>query len=77
MDPTSVRDLAEFAETGVRAGAKELDVDLKALNVELSEFMFHLTDSPPRLYTEAANSAFRAAWDAWRRLYNLGRRKDH
>lgn len=69
LKETLLRELAAWAEEGMRAAADELGVDLAEFDIEFSDFTFHPTDSRPSTYSEAAASAFRAAWDGWQRFY--------
>jgi hypothetical protein len=58
-------------ERGLFDAAKETGADLKELDVQLTDFVYHDVDSWGGCYYGAARSAFRSAWDAWRRYYKV------
>lgn len=69
LDDSIVHVFGRAAEKGIRDAARELSVDLDQVDVLISDFAYHPVDSRDSIYEAAARSAFRSAWEAWRRFY--------
>jgi hypothetical protein len=60
-----MRWLLKLAEEGIHDYAKEHSVDLSSFKIIVSKIAYHPVDSFPYLYYQAAQSALRAALEAW------------
>ncbi len=58
-------EIVQSAISGIHDVANQYGVPLSDFDVQLSDFLFHDVDSHPRIYHQAAKSAFRAALEAW------------
>ena len=67
FDDAFANSYGKIAEEGVREAAWALGIDLNAIDVVVSDFAHHPVDTRRSVYRGAAASAFRSAWDAWRR----------